>query len=176
MPRLFNTSDIGNITYGDPDLGSPNEGCGGPGVGIGGAPGMLGENCVPQGNVLIIQESNAFMEQPDDNAFGGTIIFDFTPQAETVYAVGVMDIDGSDSKISVEHGDGSTSEPKTIHGLGENSVQTIPVNLENVSRLSVFFPGSGAVTSISFCHRATQPDTALPGAAPTDIPSRAPST
>lgn len=37
----------------DPDLGSPNEQCNpaGPGVGLGGIPGALGENCVAQGNV-----------------------------------------------------------------------------------------------------------------------------
>jgi len=60
FPRLFDTSDIGNPNFGDADLGSPNERCtpSGPGVGEGGEPGEPGENCVPQGNVLIIQEDN----------------------------------------------------------------------------------------------------------------------
>lgn len=46
--HIFNTSN----PVGDPDLGSPNALCpgGGPGYGIGGAPGMQGENCYPIGS------------------------------------------------------------------------------------------------------------------------------
>lgn len=59
--RIFDTKNPGTcLKNGDPDLGSPHKKCpgGGPGTGSQGEPGMPGENCVPQNNVLIIQESN----------------------------------------------------------------------------------------------------------------------
>lgn len=51
FPRIFDTSDN------DPGLGSPNESCSppGPGKGEGGAFEQPGENCIPQGNALIVQ-------------------------------------------------------------------------------------------------------------------------
>ena len=47
--RVFDTNVTGG-SDGDPDLGSPNAGCGGPGVGTGGAPGSSFENCAALGN------------------------------------------------------------------------------------------------------------------------------
>lgn len=41
---------------GDLDLGAPNERCGGPGIGEDGEPDGKGPNCLPLGNVLIVQE------------------------------------------------------------------------------------------------------------------------
>ena len=44
-------------------------------MGVGGEPGQPGENCVPQGNVLIIQDGRT--DKPSDNGFGGSIEFCF---------------------------------------------------------------------------------------------------
>ena len=98
--RLFDTGSI-NLN-GDEDLGSPNEMCDnlGSGVGAGGEPGERGENCVPQGNVLIIQEEDE--ESPNDREDGGMIIFDFQPNVE-VFEIGLMDIEGNDSSVTVSH-------------------------------------------------------------------------
>lgn len=77
--RVFDTFSPGGAGgIGDRDLGSPNEDCpgGGPGVGAGGGPDSPYSNCVPQGNVLIIQEDNSAtnnMAQPDDYGSGGYI-------------------------------------------------------------------------------------------------------
>lgn len=63
LPRLFDTANPRgpNNKGGDPDLGAPNTRCDsrGPGIGEGGWPGSVGENCNPLGNVLIIQEDKA---------------------------------------------------------------------------------------------------------------------
>lgn len=56
--RVFDTSNPGNKTHGSPDIGSPNESCGGPGIGQGGNLASRYENCAPLGNVLIIQSSS----------------------------------------------------------------------------------------------------------------------
>lgn len=68
VPRAFDTSKPGTAEDGDPDLGSPHILCNpsGPGIGSGGRPGSPGENCVPQGNVLIIEEDGVG-DNPDDN-------------------------------------------------------------------------------------------------------------
>ena len=87
--RVFDTNITGGV-QGDPDLGSPNEGCGGPGEGLGGAPGEPYENCMVLGNVLIIQEENK--TTPDDNAGGGNITFDFLVPVEVV-EIAILDID-----------------------------------------------------------------------------------
>jgi hypothetical protein len=125
VPRLLNTSDVGDEINGDRDLGSPNQRCSpsGPGVGVGGEPDMPGQNCVLQGNMLIIQESNA--EQPDDNARGDMITFDFASKVKTVDAIGLMDIDEVGTNLMVTYEDESGNEQtKTIDVsvFGENSV------------------------------------------------------
>ena len=170
LPRLFNTSDVGDQELGDPDLGSPNEKCSppGPGVGVGGEPGMPGENCVPQGNVLIIQEADT--EQPDDNVDGGTITFEFVSTADTVYEIGLMDIDYR-SNIEVvyedENGDEVTATIK-IPLTGDNGVTAIAINYDNVSELRLNLSRSGAVTFISFCYK---PDTPAPAPTPSRTPT-----
>ena len=65
----------GNNNNGDAGLGSPNQACGGPGVGSGGAVGSAFENCIPLGNALVIQQNNS--PAPQDNANGGTLTFSF---------------------------------------------------------------------------------------------------
>lgn len=66
---------FGGNNNGDAGLGSPNQACGGPGVGSGGAVGSAYENCVPLGNALVIQQSNS--PTPQDSAYGGTLTFSF---------------------------------------------------------------------------------------------------
>jgi hypothetical protein len=154
IPRLLNTSEPGT----DRDLGSPNKECTppGPGSGEGGVPGMPGENCIPQGNVLVIQESNS--EIPDDNREGGVISFDFSPNAESVHLIGLMDIGGNSTNITVVHENTASGIPTEttmiVIGLGDNAVQTVPINTINVSQLRVNLGGSGAVTFISCCFSA----------------------
>lgn len=142
---------------GDPDLGSPNRYCpgGGPGYGYYGRPTIRGKpnpnhNCDPQGNVLIIQESNK--RWSDDNIFGGTFYFEFK---YPVYLkqLGLFDIDyrprGDEIKIIRE--DGSHS----LHAFasnGDNSVETVELNVRNVKKLELRLRGPGAVRFINFCH------------------------
>lgn len=151
IPHLFNTSDVGtDPEFGDRDLGSPNEKCPtpGPGEGLGGEPFQPGENCVPQGNVLNIQEDNERAEErPNDNRYGSTITMKFSSHV-TVYELGVMDIEQNDSFVEVI----SSGVKKQINivGLGDNALQTIDVNTEKVSEMTLNLATSGAITHISF--------------------------
>ena len=150
VPRIFNTSDVSD----DSDLGSPNQFCdpSGPGVGVGGEPNQPGKNCVPQGNVLIIQEEDT--EQPDANSEGGSITFDFTPKADYVYEIGLMSID-TETTLTVEYQDKFSDMKVTkdinIPLLGPNSVQVVPINLANVYQIRLTLICPDAVAFLSFC-------------------------
>lgn len=134
--------------------GSPNEKCSppGPGVGPGGEPYRRGENCLPQGNVLVVQKGNT--ELPDYSQ-GVVIMFNFTPDAQLVYAIGLMNIDRQNTTIEVVHQAGwrpptTTTIPVSVYGC--NSVQTLEISIENVLQIRVNFAGSGAVMFISYCY------------------------
>jgi hypothetical protein len=181
MPRLFNTSDVGDDIVGDPDLGSPNKKCdpSGPGVGVGGEPGQPGENCVPQGNVLIIQDEDT--DQPDDNVDGGTITFDFAETVDFVYDIGLMDVD-YEGAIAVLHKDEDGKDVTTIVDIdlfGDNAVQTVPINVANVSQLKLILSRSGAVTYLAFCQASpkttTPPTPQTQPSSSTQVPTTSPS-
>jgi len=157
LPRIFDSANPGTVEAGDPDLGSPNTKCpgGGPGIGIGGEPGAPGKNCDPLYNVLIVQEKNSRMDVPDDNASGGIIIFDFTKSGGTyVKEIQILDIDYAGAHIMIgwyvteNYLKRSTID---VEELGDNSLQTIPIEQDNVAWVKVKLLESGAVPSITFC-------------------------
>lgn len=154
LPRLFDTSNpVPKPGHGDPDLGAPNRGCSppGPGVGPGGAPGKLGKNCDNLGNVLIIQEEKD-IDFPNDSHKGGTIMFDFVGPAVAVRDLGFLDTDdGIKVNVSQMAGNNMTEMVFDLPIYGENSKQTLEINIENVKQVMVTFEQSGAVTHISFC-------------------------
>lgn len=77
----------------DPDLGSPNESCGGPGKGAGGASGTKYQNCEPLGNVIFVQQNNTASA---DNLEGrrSTLIFRFNGTV-TTHSFTLLDADGT---------------------------------------------------------------------------------
>jgi hypothetical protein len=108
LVNVFNSSDIeGRNPIFDPDLGSPNEACqgGGPGIGDGGGPDAPFPNCVPQGNLLIIQDPRAEVDpdKANDSPFGGCITFDFDTPIETVNT-GILDVEEFGVSITVRSG------------------------------------------------------------------------
>jgi hypothetical protein len=101
--NVFNSSDVGGRTSKfDTDLGSPNENCPnpGPGIGDGGKPGALYPNCVPQNNLLIIQNKNNLEDDPNDSPFGGCFIIEFQQSVELVN-MGLLDMEEPSINISV---------------------------------------------------------------------------
>lgn len=161
-PRLFDTAQVSNITYGNLDLGSPNRNCfvGGPGIGSGSSPGPNGDNlfqncpCIPLGNVLIIQEDNGYEAQPDDNLFGGVMSFDFLPPVDEI-EIELLDIDYLASITVVyidDEGKMQEKPPFDVPRRGSNSLQKIALNETNVVQLRLNLQSSGAVPSLSFCY------------------------
>lgn len=152
---IFNSA---NPSGGDSDLGTPNEAYGGPGVGSGGGPTMPGFNNTPLGKVLIVAE-NSNAANPDDSANGGTLIFTFD-YAVSIDDIRVLDIDDTSAAGTVKiYGDTSGTTllaTSKMHGLGDNSVQTVPVNGDGVRRMEVKFPKGGAIASIVSCRSGAQ--------------------
>ncbi len=99
-----------------------------------------------QGNVLIISEDGDSTD-PDDNAAGGTLRFDFDTPTD-LESIGLLDIDAPGSRIALFSGDGSLIRSVDVVAAGDNRQQSVDLNAEDVSRLEVFFPSSGAVTGL----------------------------
>jgi Tol biopolymer transport system component len=158
----------------DWDLGSPNEDFGGPGRGTGGEEGQPGENRWPLGNVLIISEDGD-QEDPDDHYAGGTFIFTFE-KPSMIHEVQLLDIDANETTGKIVAYDQRENKLGTfsMQQLGNNSVQIVPINLENVSRLEIHLQSSGAVAAISFCDETPKPATPVPTPYPTVVPTQEP--
>lgn len=143
---------------GDSDLGAPNGACDvtgpKPGHGPGGAPFKSDgspnpyKNCEPLGNVLIIQESNKSC--PDDTAKGGWINFDFTEPAHVALAK-LLDVDeGNTPEITVTYADGRPDETTIVPGTGDNGLVETVLNADGVTRVSIFYYGSGSIAELVF--------------------------
>ena len=168
-PRVFDSS---NPSTGDEDLGSPNGACptGGPGLGTEGQPGSTGENCVPLGNVLIIQD--AANQAPDDFEGGGFISMGFTKPVPEVFQLTLLDVEPGNLGttyviVGSENDQGNIDYTMIVfQGLGDNALQTIDLVgiddefLKNVVSISFFYPYTGAIVDLSYCRSAeTHPTT-----------------
>ncbi|MEO1529412.1 MAG: Ig-like domain-containing protein, partial [Planctomycetota bacterium] len=145
-PMLF---DSAAPTGGDPDLGTPNQDFGGPGVGEGGRAGGIGENRDALGVVLIISEDGDSSD-PDDNANGGVLAFEFA-QPMAIDSIGLLDIDDSSSSVKLFDTSGTLISQVYALDVGNNGLQRLQLDAEDVSRLEVHMTGSGAVTDLEFC-------------------------
>jgi hypothetical protein len=99
--NVFNSTNSKGKSF-DKDLGTPNEFCpgGGPGLGSGGQPDAEWPNCEAQGNLLIIQNKDKPLREPNDSAFGGCFVFSFI-ESVSLINLGLMDIDEGTANITV---------------------------------------------------------------------------
>ena len=101
------------------------------------------------GNVLIISEDGDSTD-PDDNAAGGTLSFEFDDLVGSL-RVGLLDIDEDGSSITLLDEFDTVIETFEIPHLGNNSIQTLSLgDIGEVARIDVFLSGSGAITDIAF--------------------------
>lgn len=145
--------DSSEPTGGDFDLGTPNQDFDGPGIGIGGQAGQLGQNDQPHRNVLIISEDGD-SSNPNDAANGGKLSFTFT-QPASIHSLGLLDIEEDVSFMTITTYDANgillTSVP--VPALGDNSWQRVVLQQTFVSLLEIDFSSSGALADIVFCDR-----------------------
>ena len=100
-----------------------------------------------QGNVLIISEDGD-STNPDDNATGGTLRFDFDAPTD-LSSVSLLDLESPGNRIDLFAADGDLIRSIDVVAAGDNQQQSVDLDAEDVSRLEIFFVNSGAVTSIA---------------------------
>lgn len=156
--------DSNNPTGGDFDLGTPNQAFGGPGIGAGGA-GGAGVNNVNEGNLLILAENvndgngDGIVDNPDDDAAGGKMTFSFDNPI-TIQALTFVDLDDGNQNKTITIFFADSRPPLVINcpsNLGDNSRKVVLTKeadnswADNVQRVEVDFPGSGAIAGLCFC-------------------------
>ena len=152
--------DSGSPTGGDFDLGSPNEGFSGPGIGEGGEPGMPFENDTALGKLLIVDEHlvvgpDGLVIEPDDaTRIGSAIEFDFTALGTvTVSMITIVDVEAIEEAATVEFFDGSgnTLAFFTLPQTGDNGVAFVDFgDVSGVETMLVLLNGSGAIDNIVY--------------------------
>ena len=101
-----------------------------------------------KGKVIIISEDNDSSD-PDDNAHGGTITFDFD-NPSLVESIELLDIEESGGKITALDINGNVLKTVSIPARGDNSAQTIDIDTDGVASLVISLKGSGAVNDLCF--------------------------
>ena len=171
-PQGLMVFDTEAPTGNDPDLGTPNQDFDGPGIGSGGGADSPGANYIPQGKVLILSEDGDASD-PDDDAQGGTITFEWDEPVR-INHICVLDIDAgeSGSVVITYDADGNELGVYELHPLGDNSSQVVAIGDVNVSRMEVTLVKSGAISEIDYDRVYTNVGTVTAG----DVSDSDPST
>ncbi|MBD3249068.1 DUF4215 domain-containing protein [Candidatus Woesearchaeota archaeon] len=154
--------DSDNPTGGDPDLGTPNQDFGGPGIGEGGESGEPGQNDQYLHNVLIIAEddidndNDGLVDDPDDESRGGKLYFNFNQDVD-VETLKILDIEDNNGHVKVYDSSDNIIDTVNLQNLGDNSLQDIIVNSDDVRKMTIKFAGSGAVDDIKICADPEEP-------------------
>ncbi|WP_344846142.1 SdrD B-like domain-containing protein [Celeribacter arenosi] len=98
------------------------------------------------GKLIIISEDGDSSD-PDDNAGGGTITFEFDNPAG-VNDIKLVDIEENGGTIELFDVDGNLIKSVAIPAAGNNSIQTVMLQAEGVSVMKVNLAGSGAVDDL----------------------------
>jgi len=142
---VFDSNCVGGCSGQDPDLQTPN-------------PTGHPTNTEPLGNLLIIAEddvdanNDGLVDDPDDEAAGGIITFDFG-SLHHVQNIRFVDLEGADSVELVGlDASGATVFTQIVAGLGDSSQQTVslPANHE-ITSMTAEFNSSGSLAYYSFC-------------------------
>lgn len=137
-PNLAVIFDSANRSGGDTDLGTP-------GVGAG--------NDTALGKLLIVPENatdanaDGLIDDPDDEAGGGTLRFTFADPVRITSAtvVDIDDVGQSELRFQLS---GGAIETIPIDNMGDNSVQTITFLKDGVVRMDVVLAGSGGLAGL----------------------------
>lgn len=105
------------------------------------------------GNILIISEDNDASD-PDDNAGGGVITFDFDAPSD-LQNIRLLDIEENGGSIKLFDADGNLIKTVAIPAAGNNSNQLIDLEAADVAVMEIHLAGSGAVDDL--CWKPGEP-------------------
>jgi hypothetical protein len=155
--------DSSNPTGEDPDLGTPNEDFGGPGIGLGGEAGAEYQNDTSQGNLLILAEDlvdgngDDLVDDPDDaDVVGEVLSFDFSAVGTgtvTIHSITLIDVEAVEAPAVVRFYDAGDVEIGSVDlpAVGDNGLAVVDLGDQTgVVRMGVTLNGSGAIDDIVF--------------------------
>lgn len=151
--RVF---DSANPHYEDPDLGTPNQVYGGPGIGTGGESGPFA-NTIPLGNLLVIQ--NPDYSDPNDDDVVGQFTFNFSSIGPiTATSITVIDLEGATEQESGSvklYATASSPTPLATFLLPDTGADGVGVvslgNTPGVGYIVVDMDGSMGIDNLGFC-------------------------
>lgn len=100
------------------------------------------------GNVLIISEDGD-SNDPDDNAGGGTFVFDFDDPSEVINFNVLDNEEGGWVKCYDE--DGNLIKTVQMPTTSNNGQATVNINCDGVAKMEVTLCGSGAIDNLCYC-------------------------
>lgn len=101
------------------------------------------------GNVMILSEDGDTTD-PDDNATGGTFIFEWDTGVN-IDGIGLLDVEEAGGSITLYDADNQVlGTVDTSNLTGDNDTETVDIGISGVSRMDVMLARSGAITDVSF--------------------------
>jgi Ca2+-binding RTX toxin-like protein len=103
---------------------------------------------------LLIVSEDGDSNDPDDNAAGGSIFFDFDyddgVRMKSITFKDIEETSGSGTRMIFYAQDGSVIDNQFVDPTGDGGERTVQLNVLDVARLEVVFPGSGAIDNVTF--------------------------
>jgi cysteine-rich repeat protein len=151
---IFDSSCPGGCSGQDPDLGSPNQDFGGPGVGAGGELGSPNQNDTALGNVLIVSEDLDSNDPDDADNANESVTIDFSAFGTvTLSSMDLIDVEAEEPNAVIELLDAADAVIATIIAdpTGDNGTATIGLGpTAGVAKMVVTLNGSGGIDNIVF--------------------------
>ena len=151
---IFDSACDGGCSGQDPDLGTPNEDFGGPGIGDGGSAGMPNQNDTEQGNILIISEDLDSGDPDDVDVNGANVSFDFSALGTvTLESMLLIDVEGNETGaiVGLFSPENVLLDMVNLPPTGNNGTTTVGLGpTSGVSHMEVVLNGSGAIDDIVF--------------------------
>ncbi len=103
------------------------------------------------GGLLIISEDGDSTD-PDDNASGGTISFDFDNivRMKSITFKDIEETSGRGTIMNFYAADGSLVQSQFVDPTGDGGERTVQLSVPGTARFEVVFQGSGAIDNVTF--------------------------
>lgn len=163
IPNAAMIFDSSAPTGGDPDLGTPNQDFGGPGIGTGGESGSPYQNSTALGKLLIITEDFDSNDPDDADLRGGKFTLNFSALDNvTIYSMHILDVEAVEAAATVAFYDAGNTMIGSIFTLpktGNNGVYNFLFGqgVPGVVKMVVTINGSGAIDNITFSSETPPP-------------------
>lgn len=109
---------------------------------------------------LLIISEDGDGDDPDDNASGGSIFFDFEDivRIKSLTFKDIEETSGEGTRMIFYDDDGNVIDNQFVDPTGDNGERTVGIFVEGVSRMEVRFEGSGAIDNLVFDDGQPQDD------------------